>query len=118
MAISNVPNLSGGILFSDTDNIGTAVVVKASSAVIYAMELDNTANSAATFTRFYNTGTVTPGTTVPDTLIMTPASTKITMVFPSGWTFGTALAITSGTSATLATVTAPTSDFAIKIVYV
>jgi len=118
MATSNIPVLTGASLFSDTDNAATAVAVKATSTVVYEMELDNTANAAATYMRMYNTGSVTVGTTVPDWIVMVPASTKITMVLPAGVTFGTALWLSSGTSATLATITAPTSDFAVKIVYV
>ena len=118
MAVSNIPNLSGAILFADTSNAGTSIGVKASSTVLYEMELDNTANGAATYMRLYNTASVTPGTTVPDCIIMVPASVTRTIVIPSGLTFGTALSVTSGTSATLATVTAPSSAFSIKFVYV
>lgn len=118
MASSNIPLLTGAKLFTETAAGATAIAVSAASSVLYEMELDNTANSAATFMRMYNTGAVTPGTTVPDQLIMVPASTKITTVTPSGQTFGTALTITAGTSATLATTTAPVSSFAVKLVYV
>jgi len=120
MAISNIPLLTGATLFSDTVNAATAVGVTSASTLIYEMELDNTANGAATYMRMYNigSGSVTVGTTVPDSIIMVPASTKITMVLPDGVTFGTALTLSSGTSATLATTTAPSSSFAVKIVYV
>jgi hypothetical protein len=118
MATSNIPILTGAKLFTDSANGSTAVAVVAASNVIYELELDNTANGAATFMRLYNTGSVTVGTTVPTSIIMVPASTKITMVLPSGVTFDTALTISSGTSATLATTTAPSSAFAVKIVYV
>jgi hypothetical protein len=118
MANSNVPLLTGASLYISTSVAGTALVVSAASTVIYEMELDNTANAAATYLRMHNTGTVTPGTTTPDQMLMIPASTKIALVYPSGVTFGTALTITAGTSATLATVTAPSSAFALKIVYV
>lgn len=122
MAASNIPLLTGITLFNDTANgSGTSLAgttVKSSSAVIYEMELDNTANAAATFTRFYNATSQTVGTTVPDMILMTPASTKITLLFPNGVTFGTGLGCSSGTSATLATTTAPSSNFVLKIAYV
>lgn len=118
MANSNIPLLTGATLFTSTTVGATAIAISAASTVIYELELDNTANAAATFMRMHNTGTVTPGTTTPDSLIMVPASTKVTMVIPGGWTFGTALTITAGSSATLATTTAPSSAFAVKIVYV
>lgn len=118
MSNSNIPLLASGKLFQSTTIGATAVVVSAASCVLHALELDNTANVAATFVRMHNTGTVTPGTTVPDQILMVPASTKITFIMPGGVTFGTALTITAGISAALATTTAPSSSFAIKIVYV
>ena len=118
MANSNIPLLTGATLFTSTTVGATAIAVSAASNVIYEMELDNTANAATTYLRMYNTGSVTVGTTVPDWIVMIPASTKITLVLPSGVTFGTALTLSAGTSATLATTTAPSSAFALKIVYV
>lgn len=118
MAASNTAILASAALFIDPANGSTAVVVKASSAAVYQIELDNTANGAATYIRLYNTATVTVGTTVPDSLIMVPASSSVTMTMPTGWTFGTALTVSSGTSATLATTTAPSASFIVRIVYV
>jgi hypothetical protein len=118
MAAANIPLLTGASLYTNTSVGSTAAAVSAASSVIYELELDNTANAAATYLRMYNTGTVAVGTTVPDAILMVPASTKITMVLPSGVTFGTALTLSAGTSATLATTTAPSSAFALKIVYV
>lgn len=118
MAASNLPLLTGASLFNDTANGSTAVVIKSSSGVIYELELDNTANAAATYTRLYNSTGPTVGTTVPDWIVMVPASTKITLVLPSGVTFGTGISCSSGTSAALATTTAPSSSFVLKVVYV
>ena len=117
MAVSNIPVLTGATLLTDTA-AAAVVVVKASSAVLYELELDNTANSAATYLRLYNATTATIGTTQYDSLILVPASVKITIVLPGGVTFGTGLCYAAGTSATIATATAPSSSFAIKIVYV
>lgn len=122
MAFSNIPILASAILFTDTANdSGTALAgttIKSSSTVIYELELDNTANAAATYIRLYNATSQTVGTTVPDSIIMVPASVSRSIVIPSGLTFATGLGISSGTSAILATTTAPSSAFAVKIVYV
>jgi hypothetical protein len=118
MAYSNIPLIASGILYTDTDLVGTAVAVKASIAVVYELELDNTANAAASYFKAFNTGTVVVGTTVPDIVIMVPALTKITLVLPSGVTFGTALTVCATTAGGTAGSTGPTSDFAVKIVYV
>ncbi len=117
MAASNIPVLTGATLLTDA-SVAAVVVAKASSAVIYELELDNTANAAVTYLRLYNATSATLGSTQYDALVLVPASTKITLVLPGGVTFGTGLCYAAGTSATLATTTAPSSAFAIKIVYV
>ena len=84
MAVTNNALLTGVVLLTDTDVVATAVAAKASSAVLYELELDNTANSAASYLKIYNTGTVTVGTTVPDWVIMVPASVKEASSFLTG----------------------------------
>ena len=120
MAYSNIPLLTGGSLFQDTANANAAIAVKASSGVLYAAELDNTAVAAASYFKLYNAaaGGVTVGTTVPDWVIMVPASTKITLVLPSGITFGTAISAATVTAGGTSGTTSPTGNFAVKLVYV
>ena len=118
MAVTNNVLLTGVALLTDTDVAGTAVVAKASSAVLYELELDNTANVAASYFKMYNTGTVTVGTTVPDWVIKVPASTKRSLVSPDGFAFDTALSYAATTAGGTTGSTGPTSDFAIKMVYV
>jgi len=117
MSASNIPVLTGATLLTDS-SVAAVVVVKASSGVIYELELDNTANAAATYLRLYNATSATLGSTQYDGLVYVPASTKITVVITSGVTYGTGICYAATTSATLATTTAPTSAFAIKMVYV
>lgn len=120
MATSNTAILTGASLFIDTANGSTVVAVKASSAVIYQLELDNTANAAASYFKMFNvaSGSVTLGTTVPDKVEMVPASTKITITIPGGVTYGTACSCASTTAGGTAGTTAPSSGFIVKIVYV
>ena len=118
MAVSNIPLLTGAILVTETAAGATAVVVKASSAVLYNLELDNTLNAAASYFKIYNTGTVVVGTTVPDLVIMVPAALSRTVAIPSGLTFGTALSYAATTAGGTAGAVAPTSNFAVKLVYV
>lgn len=118
MAISNLGTLSGASLFTDTANGATAVVAKASSAVLYELELDNSANASTSYCKVYNTATVTVGTTAPDKIEMVPANTKITLVYPAGVTFGTALSFSTVTTGGTAGTTAPTSSFVVRAVYV
>ena len=117
MSASNIPLLTGATLLTDS-SVAAVVIVKASSAVLYELELDNTANAAVTYLRLYNATTATIGSTQYDSLVLVPASVKITLVLPAGVTFGTGLCYAATTSATLATTTAPGSAFTIKLVYV
>ena len=118
MAVTNNVLLTGVGLLVDSAAGSTAVVAKASSGVLYELELDNSANSAASYLKLYNTGTVTVGTTVPDMVIMVPANVSRSLVIPSGITFGTALSYAATTAGGTSGSTAPTSSFAIKMVYV
>lgn len=122
MAVSKtaLADLSSSFLFTDTDNAETITAVSAASTVIYAIDIDNTANAAATYTKLWNTasGSVTVGTTAPDMIIMAPASTRVSIPIPQGITFGTALSCASVTGAGTAGTTGPTSNVIVRIVYV
>lgn len=110
---------SGTNVFTDTDSEGTVVVVKASSAVVHLITVDNSANGAATFLKIWNSaGAVTIGTTVPDSIIMVPASVAISMAMPGGVTYGTGLQVACTTTAALGGVTNPTSSVILRVVYV
>lgn len=117
---TNMNDLAGSILFTDTDNAGTVIGVKASSAVIYAIDIDNASNAATTFVKLWNTasGSVTIGTTAPDMIIPVPASTRVSIPIPQGITFATAVTVASVTTAGTAGSTGPTSDVIVRLVYV
>lgn len=119
-AVSNIVNLASSSLFIDTDCANAAVAVKASSGIIYELEIDNTGNAAASYVKIWNTaaGSVTVGTTAPDYIFMVPASVKRSIVIPDGLTLGTAIAVACVTGAGTAGSTSPTSDVTVKIVYV
>lgn len=118
MAVSNTTQISGAALVVDTSAANAAIVAKASSAVLYVLELDNTANAAASYFKIWNTGSVTVGTTVPDFVFMVPLSTKITLSFPFGVTLGIALTYAATTAGGTAGSTSPSSAFAIRMIYV
>lgn len=121
MAITNltVAQVSGAKLFQDTDSVGTVVAVSASAATIYQIEIDNTANAAATYVKMWDlgTGSVTLGTTAPSLIIPVPASSRITLTFTSGLAFATAVSLASVTAGGTAGTTSPTSDVIVRIVY-
>lgn len=124
MAISviNVSSPSNQFIFQDTA-MGNAVDgVKASSAVLFSIKIDNSANSgAASYVKLFNvaSGSVTVGTTAPDEVIYVPASAVVTQNYwtgaNAGVTFGTALSACCVTTGGTAGSTAPASSVIVSI---
>lgn len=78
-------------IVKDTSTDNTAATnTTGASGTLYLVEVDNTANGAASYVKFYNTATVTVGTTAPDLIIMVPASSRVNCMFSTGIAFGTA----------------------------
>lgn len=121
MAITNitVAQISGAKLFVDTVNANAAVAISTTAVSLYELEMDNTANAAISYVKFWDlgTGSVTVGTTAPFMVLMVPASTKITAVFTGGVAFATAISAATVTTAGTAGTTSPTSSFILKAVY-
>ena len=120
MAVTNTTQLTGASLLTDTIAANAAVAVKASSAILYNVEMDNTANGASSYLKLYNlaAASVSVGTTVPDWVCMCPASVSRTFTIPTGLTFGTALSYCATTAGGTSGSTSPSSSFAVKMIYV
>lgn len=122
MAVTNtsLPALASTFLFTDTVSANAAIPVKASSATLYAIDVDNTANASASYTKIWNvaSGSVVVGTTVPDMIILVPASTRVSIPIPAGIVFGTALSEATVTTAGTAGTTSPSSSVIVRLVYV
>lgn len=126
MAITNIllQNPAGFSQYTDTQ-IGNAVDgVKASSAALYQVTVDNSGNGgAAAYVKLYNatSGSVTIGTTVPDEVIFVPAGAIITQPYYTksalGKAFGTALTAACLTTGGTAGTTSPTNPVICTIVY-
>jgi hypothetical protein len=87
------------------------------AATIYAVVIDNTANAAATYVKFYDTvGAITLGTTAPSMILMAPASVRRTFVFTGGNAFSTGLTYAAVTTGGTGGTTAPTSAVPVDIV--
>lgn len=119
MAVSQVTLADlAATLFQDTVNANVAITVKGSSGVISMIQVDNTANGAASYVKLYNTaGAVTVGTTVPDDVILVPASTRIELVIPAGKTLGTGIQVATVTAGGTAGTTSPSSAVIVRIAY-
>jgi hypothetical protein len=86
------------------------------AATIYSVTVDNTANAAITYLKFWNAATATVGTTDPDLELMVPVSATRTYNFKSGLAFATGLSYAAVTTAGTAGTTGPTSDVIVNIV--
>jgi len=73
---------------ADTDNDAASDTTGASGK-LYMVEIDNTANSSIVYFKMANTDDATAGTTAAHLVLMVPASTKMSYVFPTGITFST-----------------------------
>jgi hypothetical protein len=104
-------------LFVNTDSNESAVVVKAASATIYFVEVDNTLNSVSSYVKLYNATSATPGTTVPDQVLEIPAGKVISFAFPQGLVFGTGLVASTVTVGGTTGTTGPTNDVRLEIAY-
>jgi hypothetical protein len=127
MSITQVPIATPSAIFEFTDTAmgNSADAIKGSSAVLYWILADNSANAgAATYVKLYNVaaGSVTVGTTVPDYVLYVPASGRVTQVLYTnnspGLTFGTALSACAVTSGGTAGTTSPVSSVPVTLVYV
>jgi hypothetical protein len=119
MAITLVDIASPSNLNQYTDtSIGNAVDgIKASSAVLYSVFVDNSANvGAAAYVKIFNLGSVSVvlGTTAPDEIIYVPAGAIISHFLMTaavaGKTFGTALSAACVTAGGTAGVVSPASS--------
>ena len=119
MAVTTTPlsNPVAAALVIDTDSDGTGENdVRSGASTVYMIDIDNAANAAVTYSKFYNALAPTIGTTAPDLILPTAASTRAVVAFPSGFAFGTALSFASVTAAGTAGTTNPTSNVTVRIV--
>jgi hypothetical protein len=121
---TNISTPSVEILYNDTLPGNAVNSIKASSAKVFWVELDNSLNVAASYVKLFNlaSGSVTLGTTAPDEVIYVPASSIITTFYMTsaapGKTLGTALSYAVVTTAGTAGTTSPSSATVLTVSYV
>jgi hypothetical protein len=127
MAITqvNVSTPSVEIVFQDTSMGNVVDSIKASSAKVYSVIVDNSANGgAATYVKLFNlaSGSVILGTTAPDEIIFVPGGAIVTKQYftsaAQGVTFGTALSAAAVTTGGTAGTTSPVSSVVVSVIYV
>ena len=109
----------GGKVYSDTAASNSVVAAASGATTIYHVEFDNTSNSAATYLKFYESGSVTLGTTQPSFIIKAAAATKEYMSFPTGLSHASALQYIATTTASNASASpsAPSTACGLTILY-
>ena len=78
---------------TETSTKPTVVALDTGTGTLYAVEIDNTANSSVAYLHMWNvaSGSVTMGTTDEHYTFMAPAGTRITYACPGGHAYPTAL---------------------------
>ena len=78
---------------TETSTKPSAVALDVDGGTLYAVEIDNTANSSVAYLHMWNiaAGSVTIGTTDEHYTFMCPASSRVTYACPGGHVYPTAL---------------------------
>jgi hypothetical protein len=126
MAIStvNIATPANELVYTSTSMQAVVEGIKASSAKVFSLIIDNTLNVAATYVKLFNlaSGSVVVGTTAPDEIIYVPAGVIVTHVLYTGAvqgkTFGTALSAAAATTGGTAGVSNPSSAVSVTINFV
>lgn len=87
---------------ADCDVLGT-------TGSIVMIDVDNAANAAASFLKFYDNGNPTVGTTAPDFVVRIPAGVRRQLVIPEGLAFAVALSFACVTAGGTSGTTSPAS---------
>ncbi len=122
MAVGNVTLRAplGTAVWSDTAATNSLVDVNASGTSIFHVEIDNTANTAVTYVKLFDSasGSVTLATTEPDIVISCAAGVKEYMTIPTAISTSSALCyIATSTLSNSATQAAPTTAIGLTISY-
>ena len=110
VTVTNQSNPLGSKLVQDSSAGNTAVDnTTGASGTLYMVEVDNTANSAIVYFKMANTDDATAGTTAAHLVLIVPASTKMSYVFPTGIAFSTGFSHWCVTEAAESNTSAPSS---------
>lgn len=104
-------NPLGGRIIKDTA-IGATVQanVTGTNSTIFFIDVDNTANGAASFLKVYDAAGPTVGTTNPDWIFRVAPSTRSQFVFPQGLTTTTGISLAAVTAGGTGGTTSPTAS--------
>ena len=107
----------GGKFVSDSS--ANAVIdanVTGGASNIFYVEIDNTANSAASYLKLYDNANVTVGTTAPNMVLRCAASKKQYFVTPQGVAFASALSYACTTTGGTGGTSSPQNAVIVKMI--
>jgi hypothetical protein len=117
MSLITQQNPLGGKVITDTSTDATAAAnVTGAASNLFYIEVDNTANSAASYFKVYNHASPTVGTTVPDIVVRAAASSKEYFICPQGVTLGTGLSYACTTAGGTAGTGSPSSAVIVRMI--
>src|SRR3990167_3473614 len=123
-----LPKISGGAVTvsPQSNQIATKLIYDAdvnatgendmtgTSGILYMVDIDNTANGAASYIKLYDALSPTIGTTAPDWIFKVAASVRRVLAITEGFAF-TNLSMAGLTAGGTAGTTGPTSDVAVGV---
>ena len=111
VTVTTQVNPIGTKLVQDTDVTSAAADnTTGTSGTLYMVEVDNTANASIVYFKMANSANATGGTTAAHLVLMVPASTKMSYVFPTGIAFSTGFSHWCVTEAAESNTADPSSD--------
>jgi len=117
VTVTNQNNPVGARIVNDTSATGTAADnTTGAVGTLYAVEIDNTGNSAICYFKMANTLDATGGVTAADICLMCPASTKMSYVFPTGIAFSAGFSHWCVTGAAESNTTSPGNAVIVRYV--
>ena len=117
VTVTNQNNPVGARIVNDTSATSTAVSnATGTSGTLFAVEVDNTSNSSISYFKMANTASATAGTTAADIVLLCPASTKMSFVFPTGIAFSAGFSHWCVTGAAESNTSAPSSAVIVRYV--
>jgi hypothetical protein len=112
-------NPIGGQVYTATISTASAVnnPLADTAVTVYQIELDNTANSAATYLKVYNAASPAHASNAPFYILRAEAATKQHVIFPAGTEFGYFSYIVTTTQVNTGSPTATSSAVEVACLY-
>lgn len=89
--------------------------LRGGATTLYRVRIDNTANTAASYVKFYDQTTVTLGTSVPFMILKAKAGVVTKVAILGGLAFGTGLSVAAVTAGGTGGTTGPTGAVLLRL---